>query len=191
MSIENALFFNNRNEWRTWLEKNHTTTKGVWLIHYKKRSGKATLNHIEAVEEALCFGWIDSTLKRIDEERFILKYSPRKSKSVWSKINKEKSEVMITSGKMTKAGLEKIQEAKRQGSWDNAYTNKVKERLPSDLKHVLMTDEEAWEHFQQFANSYRNMYCGWVKAAKTKETRKRRITEVVNRSRQNKKHSSE
>ena len=143
MSLEDALSFNNREEWRAWLKENHATVQGVWLVHYKKSSGKTTLNHIEAVEEALCFGWIDSTLKKIDEERFILKYSQRKPKSVWSKINKEKAEALIKSGKMTKAGMEKINEAKRHGLWDVAYTNTVKERIPSDLKQALVKDQGA------------------------------------------------
>ena len=84
--LANALLFKNRNEWRSWLEKNHATYTEVWLVHYKKSSGKKNLNHFDAVEEALCFGWIDSKLKKIDEERFILRYSPRKPKSIWSKI---------------------------------------------------------------------------------------------------------
>jgi len=187
MSLEKALLLSNRNEWRSWLEKHHMIAKEIWLIHYKKNSGKHYLNHRDAVIEALCFGWIDSKLKKIDEDRFILKYSPRKSKSVWSKINKQNAEVLIVSGKMTKAGLEKIEEAKRQGLWDTAYTNKVKERIPSDLKQALQADSVACNNFQGFANSYRNMYCGWVKSAKTKETRSKRIAHIVQRSRQNKK----
>jgi uncharacterized protein YdeI (YjbR/CyaY-like superfamily) len=187
MSLQDALSFDNRDEWRMWLEKNHATRKEVWLLHYKKHSKKARLNHFDAVEEALCFGWIDSKLKKIDEERFILKYSPRKPKSFWSKINKEKAEAMIASGKMTQAGYDKIEEAKQNGLWDKAYTSKRKERIPSDLKQALLTKSTAWENFKGFATSYRNMYCGWVKAAKTKETRKRRIIEVVRRAQQNKK----
>ena len=178
----NALLFKNRNEWRSWLEKNHTISNEVWLMHYKKSFSKKSLNHFDAVEEALCFGWIDSKLKKIDEEKFILKYSPRKSKSVWSKINKKNAEKMISLGKMTKAGLDKIQEAKKQGFWDTAYTNLVKERLPSDLKKALIVNKTAWNNFQNFANSYRNMYIGWVKSAKTTETRKKRISKVVKNS---------
>jgi len=178
----NALLFKNRNEWRSWLEKNHTTSNEVWLIHYKKSLGKKSLNHFDAVEEALCFGWIDSKLKKLDEEKFILKYSPRKSKSVWSKINKENAEKMISLGKMTQAGLDKIEEAKKQGFWDTAYTNLIKERLPSDLKKALIVNKTAWNNFQNFANSYRNMYIGWIKNAKTKETRKKRISQVVKNS---------
>lgn len=178
----NALLFKNRDEWRSWLEKNHTISNEVWLIHYKKSLGKKSLNHFDAVEEALCFGWIDSKLKKLDEEKFILKYSPRKSQSVWSKINKENAEKMISLGKMTKAGLDKIEEAKKQGFWDLAYTNLVKDQLPSDLKKALIVNKTAWNNFQNFANSYRNMYIGWVKNAKTKETRKKRISKVVKNS---------
>jgi len=187
MNEKIALYFKNKDEWRKWLEKHHKNSKEIWLIHHKKKSNKKGISHIEAVEQALCFGWIDSKLKKIDEERFILKYTPRKQKSVWSKINKEKAEELIASGKMTQAGLEKIEEAKKQGLWDIAYTNLVKERLPSDLKKSLMENKTAWKNFQNFANSYRNMYIGWVKGAKTQSTKKKRINEVVKRSAYNKK----
>jgi uncharacterized protein YdeI (YjbR/CyaY-like superfamily) len=186
-NMANALFFKNRNEWRSWLEKNHVICAEAWLVHYKKSSGNKNLNHFDAVEEALCFGWIDSKLKKIDEERFILRYSPRKPKSIWSKINKETAEKMICLGKMTKAGFDKIEEAKKRGFWDTAYTNLVKKRLPSDLKKALLVNKIAWNNFQQFANSYRNTYIGWVKGAKTEKTRKKRISEVVKRSLKNKK----
>jgi len=187
MNENPVLYIKNRNEWRKWLETNSKNIKEVWLVHYKKPSNKKSISHIDAVEEALCYGWIDSKLKKIDEEKFILKYSPRKPKSVWSKINKEKSEELIASGKMTQAGLEKIEEAKKQGLWDIAYTNLVREKLPLDLKNSLIENKTAWNNFQNFANSYRNMYIGWVKGARTEETRKRRISEVVKRAAQNKK----
>jgi uncharacterized protein YdeI (YjbR/CyaY-like superfamily) len=145
------------------------------------------LNHVDAVEEAICFGWIDSKLKKIDEEQFILRYSPRRKRSVWSKINKDKAEKLISLGQMMPAGLEKINQAKTSGYWDKAYTNLVKDHLPSDLKKALMKNKKAWDNFQEFANSYRNTYIGWVDNAKTLETRKRRITEVVKRSIENKK----
>ena len=187
LTVNNALFFKNRDKWRSWLEKNHRTFDEVWLIHYKKTSGKKNLNHFDAVEEALCFGWIDSKLKKIDEDRYILRYSPRKSKSVWSKINKETAEEMIIQGKMTQAGFDRIEEAKKHGLWNTAYTNLMKERLPSDLKTALKGKKKAWNNFQRFANSYRNTYIGWVKNAKTEETRHKRIGEVVKRSLENKK----
>lgn len=151
----------------------------MWLIHYKKSSSRNSISHIDAVEEALCFGWIDSKLIKIDKDRFVLKYSPRKSKSVWSKINKEKAEELTTLGKMTQSGLDKIEEAKTHGLWDSTYTNKVKERIPLDLKQALIINNKAWYNFQHFANSYRNMYILWVNGAKTQETREKRISEVV------------
>lgn len=187
MELSKALYFKNRHEWRTWLENNHDREKEAWLIHYKKASSKAGVSYVYAVEEAICFGWIDSKMKSIDGEKFILKYSPRRSKSVWSKNNKEKAEKLIESGRMTNAGLTKIEEAKKSGAWENAYTDKKKQRIPSDLKKVLLEDKAAWKNFQDFANSYRNMYIGWINSAKTEKTRERRISEVVKRSLLNKK----
>jgi len=186
MDIE-PLYFKDGTQWRRWLEQNHDTRQEVWLVHYKKKSKKVSVSLDEAVEEALCFGWIDSKLIRIDDEKFILKYTPRKANSVWSKINKERAQKLIESGRMTDAGLAKINEAKERGFWRNAYTSRNRDKIPSDLKEVLLKDKDAWANFQKFANSYRNMYIGWVNAAKTGETRNKRITEVVRRSSLNKK----
>jgi uncharacterized protein YdeI (YjbR/CyaY-like superfamily) len=185
----NALFFENREDWRSWLEKNHDKETEVWLVHYKKSPGKRGMTLEESVEEAICFGWIDGKLRKMDDERFVLRFSPRKAKSVWSKINKERAERLTESGRMTDAGLAKIEEAKKSGFWNLAYTNKIKEAMPSDLKKALMKDKRAWENFQRFANSYRNMYIDWVNAAKTDETRRRRIKKTVEQSLQNKKLS--
>ena len=126
-------------------------------------------------------------MRSIDEEKFILKYTPRKTKSVWSKLNKDKAEKLIKLGKMTDAGLVKIEEAKKNGLWYAAYTNKDREDIPEDLDKALLQNKEAWNNFHNFANSYWNMYIGWVNSAKTEETRRRRITEVVKRSSLNKK----
>ena len=108
-------------------------------------------------------------------------------KSVWPKLNKEKAEKLIKLGKMTDAGLIKIEEAKRNGFWDTAYTNKDRDKIPEDLNKALLQNKDAWNNFNNFANSYWNMYIGWVNSAKTEETRKRRIAEVVKRSALNKK----
>ncbi len=186
MDVE-SFYFKNRQEWRNWLEKNHDKEQRVWLVHFKKNSGKASITLNDAVEEALCFGWIDSKLKTINEEQFILKYTPRKIKSVWSKINKERAEKLIESGRMTEAGLIKIEGARKHGLWNTAYTSKKKDRIPSDLKEALLIDKKAWNNFQKFANSYRNMYIGWIIGARTGETRRKRITQVVKRSALNKK----
>jgi uncharacterized protein YdeI (YjbR/CyaY-like superfamily) len=187
METENAVHFSNSEEWRRWLEQNHDKEKEAWLIHYKKNSGKHTVSYLDALEEALCFGWIDGKLKGIDEDKFALRYSPRKDKSIWSKVNKEKAEKLIALGRMTAAGLKKIEEAKNNGFWDKAYTNKEVEEIPADLEEALSVNESARENFHRFANSYSNMYIGWVNNAQTGETRKRRIMEVVKRSALNKK----
>jgi uncharacterized protein YdeI (YjbR/CyaY-like superfamily) len=185
--MENALSFKGREEWRNWLRKNYEKTSHVWLALYKKKSGKIGITLKESVEEAMCFGWIDGKLKKLDDDRFILRFSPRKANSVWSKINKERAEALIKSGLMTSAGLAKIEESKRNGFWDNAYTNKIKEIIPLDLKEALMKNKKAWNNFQNFANSYRNMYIGWVNNAKTAETRRKRINKIVEQSLLNKK----
>jgi uncharacterized protein YdeI (YjbR/CyaY-like superfamily) len=187
MESEQALIFPSRAAWREWLERNHAKEKGAWLLHYKKASGKHSLNYRDAVEEALCFGWIDGKMKSLDEEKFILKYSPRRAKSLWSKINKEKAEQLIAQGRMTPAGFEKIEEARRNGLWDSAYTSQVKEAVPPDLKEALSRDRAARDNFQHLANSYRNMYIIWVNQAKTAATRQKRIAAVVKRSALNRK----
>ena len=185
--MDNALEFKNREEWRSWLTQNHEKADSVWLTFYKKSSGKKGMPLEESVEEAICFGWIDGKLRRIDDERFVVRFSPRKAKSVWSKINRERAERLIRSGRMTSAGLAKIEAARKSGWWDKAYTNKIKDAIPTDLEQALMNEEKPWENFQRFANSYRNMYIGWVTGAKTEGTRKKRIEKVVEQSLQNKK----
>jgi len=182
MELDQASYFKDRYQWYQWLLENHNTAHEIWLLHYKKSSKKAGIAYDEAVEEAICFGWIDGKLKSIDEERFLLRYSPRKARSVWSKVNKERAEKLIKMGKMTDTGLLKIEEAKKNGYWNKAYTNKIRDELPDDLNQALLKEDKAWSNFSNFANSYRNTYIGWVESAKTEKTRKRRIVEVVKRS---------
>jgi len=174
-------------EWYRWLKENHDTTNEAWLLIYKKGSSRAGIRYDEALEEALCFGWIDGKMQSIDEDKFILRFSPRKARSIWSKLNKEKAELLIEQGRMAAAGFTKIEEAKKNGLWNEAYTNKKKEIIPADLETALSSDKTAWENFNGFANSYRNMYIAWVTGAKTEGTRKRRVEEVVKRSASNKK----
>ena len=186
-TMDTALNFTNRNEWRDWLDQNHDKKDHVWLLYHKKTSIKRGICLGESVEEAICFGWIDGKLKKINEEKFAVRFSPRQPKSVWSKINKEKAEKLLKLGRMTSAGIATIEKAKASGSWENAYTNKVKDAVPNDLEKALRNNEKAWSNFQNFANSYRNMYIGWVIGAKTERTRKQRIGKVIEQSLLNKK----
>ncbi len=181
------VHFRSRKEWRAWLQAHHAKESEIWLTHYRVSSSQPGVRHQEAVEEALCFGWIDGRLKKIDDERYKLRYSPRRPNSPWSRINREKAEKLIRSGRMTAAGLARIEEAKKAGTWQRAYTNRTRERMPSDLKAALLENGQAWDNFSRFANTYRNMYIGWVVSAKTRETREKRIARVVAQAFQNKK----
>jgi uncharacterized protein YdeI (YjbR/CyaY-like superfamily) len=143
MDLDKALDFQDSQEWRKWLQLYHNSESEAWLFIYKKRSNKTGISYDEALEEALCFGWIDGKMRSIDGEKFILRFSPRKAKSVWSKINKEKAELLISQGRMTSAGLAKIEEAKNTGLWEAAYTTRRKDTVPGDLEAALSKNSSA------------------------------------------------
>ncbi|OGO22882.1 MAG: hypothetical protein A2Z28_02770 [Chloroflexi bacterium RBG_16_51_9] len=182
MEVEDALYFPNRPAWQKWLEKHHDKEKDVWLLRYKKDSGKPSVSYEDALEEALCFGWIDGKIKGIDNEKSGLRFSPRKARSRWSKVNRDKAEKLIAEGRMTAAGLAKIEEAKKSGAWDNAYVLREKQEIPADLEEALSKNKVAWDNFHSFPPSRRNPYIYWLNEAKTPATRQRRIAEVVTRS---------
>ncbi|MCK4233163.1 hypothetical protein KAX75_01940, partial [candidate division WOR-3 bacterium] len=124
MKATKTLYVTNRKGWREWLEKNYATKKEVWLIYYKKHTGKPIILYEDTVEEALCFGWIDSIIRGIDDEKYARKFTPRTEDSGWSELNKKRAKKMIAAGKMTKAGLQKIEEAKRNGIWSQTSTQR-------------------------------------------------------------------
>ncbi len=187
MGSEKALYFKDQIEWRAWLVKNHDKQKEVWLLYYKKHTGKPTLTHMQGVEEALCFGWIDSVVRSIDNECYIQRYSPRNDKSVWSKINKDLVLKLIKEGKMSKSGMQKIDVAKKLGTWQAAYTSLKGLTIPPDLESFLSKNQVALKNFQNFANSYRNLFVGWIESAKTEETRTKRVGIVFNKALKNEK----
>ncbi len=168
----------NREEWRNWLQKNHLTSPGIWLVYYKKNSGKAGISYEEAVEEALSFGWIDSRVNAIDEERYMQIFTPRKPGSIWSELNKERVKKIIEEGIITPAGLEKIEAAKEDGSWYflDDINNLV---IPEDLEEALNANISAKEHFGAFTDSIKKQILYWIKTAKRPQTRKNRIEKVV------------
>jgi len=182
MDYEHAIHFRNRRAWRRWLEKNHHKETEAWLLHYKKQSWKTGIQHEEAVEEAICHGWIDSKLRSVDEEKYALKYSPRRKGSVWSEINKKIAMRMIDEGKMKRGGLEKIEEAKRNGKWASAYSSKKQPSIPRDLEQALARNKTAWQNFHGLSNSHQTQNVFWIESAKRKETRRERIKAVVHRS---------
>ena len=181
---DNAIHPQTRVEWRDWLEQNHTRQKGIWLVSYKKSTGKPRFEYEEAVEEALCFGWIDSKPNKLDDERSMLWFSPRKGKTGWSKINKDRVERLIAEGRMTPAGLQKIEAARLDGSWFALDTIDALE-LPADLAKSLQADLVALAYFEAFPRSAKRAILEWISNAKQAQTRSKRINETVQRAAQN------
>ena len=176
--------FLDREEWRTWLEKNHSSEKEVWVVIQKKKSKNKGLRYQEAVEEAICFGWIDNKMQRIDALTFRQRFSPRKVNSIWSKKNKETAEKMIRTERMTEAGLNTTEEAKRNGKWNNAYSSVMASKLPMDLEKALKENDLAWKNFKKLSNSRKLGYIYWVNSAKKDETRQKRIVKIVKKASQ-------
>lgn len=174
-----------RKEWRSWLENNHHTSLGVWLIYYKVKSGKPSIQYNEAVKEALCFGWIDSKVKSLDEERYMQTFTPRKPKSVWSKLNKQYIQELIEEGLMTEAGFVKIEAAKQDGSWNTL--DAIEELIiPADLKQALEANETTNRYFEAFSKSSKKNILFWIESAKRPETRLKRIEQTISSVAQNK-----
>ncbi len=171
--------FEGRDEWRTWLVENHAAATEIWLIVRKKHAGKAGLTYPEALEEALCFGWIDGILKRIDDEKHAIRFSPRRSNSIWSEHNKKRVRKLIEEGRMTDAGLAKVQEAKANGQWDKAAQREDVTVVPAELTEALAGNERARRNFERLAPSYRRQFIYWVAVAKRDETRRKRIEETI------------
>ena len=179
-----------RNDWRKWLEKNHSTSPGIWLMYYKKRSGKRKFDYADAVEEALCFGWIDSLPRKIDEERSALKFTPRKPKSVWSKLNKQRVEKLMEQKLMTSAGLAKIELAKKNGSWNTLNASDLhadNNSMPEELRKTFNKNKRAMENFLAFPPGYRKQFLFWIASAKRPETKAARIQQTVLMAAANKK----
>ena len=167
-----------RAAWRHWLARNHSTSPGIKLILHKKNSDKPRMTYDEAVEEALCFGWIDSKPNTLDETRYVLHFHPRKPGSVWSQRNKRRVKRLIQSGLMTSAGLSKIKAAKKDGSWQS-LDRVDKLEVPPDLEKALMANKKAHGYFESFPSSSKKIILFWIQSAKRPETRAKRIKEAV------------
>ena len=175
------VYVKDRKEWREWLRKNHDREeKGIWLVFYKKETKKPTLEYNDSVEEALCFGWIDSIIKKINEEKYVRKFTPRNPKSLWSLSNKNRIEKMIKEGKMTEHGLKKIDAAKKSGQWDKKDRPEIDlENIPPELEKALKKNKKARDFFKGLAPSYKKQFIGWIKIAKRAETKEKRLKETI------------
>jgi uncharacterized protein YdeI (YjbR/CyaY-like superfamily) len=180
MAEYKTLYVLTRDEWRSWLESNGTRESVIWLIFYKKHSGKRSLPYSDAVEEALCFGWIDSIIKRYDDEKYIQKFTPRKEKSTWSALNVRRVREMIKEGRMTKRGLALFKYAEENGLLPEPDHNLKKVLvIPEFLTDALSENKKAEKHFKTLAPSYQRIYIGWIMNAKREETRMKRVREMI------------
>ena len=174
----NSVHPKSRPAWRKWLENNYTRNDGIWLVSYKKATGKPRFEYDEAVEEALCFGWIDSKPGKLDDERSMLWFAPRKAGTGWSRANKLRVAKLIQAGKMHAAGLAKVEAAKLDGSW-NALNAVEALELPLDLQRAFVAEPVARTNFDAFPRSVKRGILEWISTAKKPETRAKRINETV------------
>jgi len=173
-----------KKDWRKWLELNHNKKEGVWLILYKIKSPEHNLSWSDSVDEALCFGWIDSTKKTVDHDKYKQYFSKRKAKSIWSKINKEKVKTLIDHGLMEEAGYKSIEIAKENGSW--TILDEVEALvIPEDLKREFNNYKGSMEFFDSLSKSVKKGLLYWVISAKRKETRQKRILEIAENASRN------
>ncbi len=173
------LSFTSPQEWNVWLEKNHSSIPGVWLRFYKKASGIDSLNYAQALEEALCYGWIDSQAKTYDDKSYLQKYTPRRSRSIWSQVNTNHIERLIKEGRMKPAGMKVVEEAKKDGRWSDAYSSPSKTTIPGDFLALVNKNKEAKSFFETLNKT--NLYAiAWrLQTAKKPETREKRMKNII------------
>lgn len=182
------VYVKDRAEWRTWLAANHDKVNEIWLVFNKKETGLASIPYGEAVEEALCFGWIDSIIKKLDECQYVRKFTPRKADSKWSVSNIQRVEVMIQAGLMTPHGMRLVEAAKQNGKWDKPNEKPtLKLQLQPEFAEALRNNPKAKETFNRLAPTYQKQYIGWVEVAKRVDTKRKRITESIRLLEQGKK----
>ncbi len=186
MEIGETLYVKEREAWRTWLEMNRDSEKEIWLIYYKKHTGKPVISYDDSVMEALCFGWIDSTVKRLDDEKYARRYTPRRPKSVWSVSNMKRVHRMIKEGRMTEYGLAKIPREVLEGKLQDRVIPRVLP-MPMELEKALAGNPKAKKNWENFPPSHRKMYIYWILDAKRLETRQRRIKKLITMVEENKK----
>ena len=161
-------------QWREWLEEHHDSESEVWLIFYKRHTGRASIAYADAVDEALCFGWIDSLIKRLDDSRYARKFTPRKADSRWSITNRKRYALLRASGNVKPAGIDRAPTERRDDT-----PPRLPSRVPSYIQAALRKRPAAWRHFEALAPSHRRRYVGWIDSAKQEETKVRRLKETI------------
>ena len=182
------IYLTTRAKWRKWLSDNHDKEKeGIWLVFYRKETGKPSLEYEDSVEEALCFGWVDSIIKKIDDEKYCRKFTPRKPDSKWSQLNRKRVQKAIKEGRMTEHGLAIIEAAKKSGLWERNPTAAINFDMPKEFVDAMKKNKKAKDFFDQLAPTYQKHYIAWVTTAKRPETRDKRIRESITLLEQGKK----
>lgn len=168
-----------RAAWRRWLEINHRVVTEIWLIFYKKRAAKSGIRYADAVEEAICFGWIDGIVRRLDDDTYKQRFTPRRPGSRWSELNRRRAKKMIADGKMTEAGMARYRAGLKQPKSGVSPSPGNRLVIPGYLRLTLKETQDAWENFTKLPNGYKRMAIRWITAAKRDETRTRRVAEFV------------
>lgn len=171
--------FKNQQEWRSWLKDNHSQLRGVWLKIAKKASGQASVSYQEALEEALCFGWIDAMKQTYDDAYYLQKFTPRGPKSVWSKVNVGKVEALVKAGRMESAGLAAVERAKESGAWQATYDSQSNSTVPEDFQAALDNSPKARQFFSTLNKANVYAFCWRIQTAKRPKTRQARIQQFV------------
>lgn len=180
MQITKTLTVRNGTEWRTWLEANHDKEQEIWLVYFKPASGKTGIDYETSVEEALCYGWIDSISQKINEEKYVRKFNPRREKSFWSAVNKKRMDKLIAEGRMTPIGLAKYDPNAKEGASEDAQKIRRGEMpIPAEVMQQLESNPCAWENFQRLRPSLQRQYLSWALSAKKVETQQKRLKEVI------------
>ncbi|RYX85255.1 bacteriocin-protection protein [bacterium] len=174
-----VILFEKPEEWIGWLKENHESEQGIWMRFAKKASALESISYAEAMDGALCYGWIDGQVKKYDEDSWIQKFTPRRSRSLWSKINTEKVARLIESGLMQEAGLREVERAQQDGRWEAAYDSPSKAEVPSDFAEELEKNEKAKEFFATLNKQNRYAIIWRIQTAKKAETRAKRIGQLV------------
>lgn len=176
---DTRLTFANQEEWETWLERNGNSSSGAWLRLAKKSAEQPTVSYAQALESALCYGWIDGQKQAESEQYWLQRFTPRTAKSIWSKINKGKAEALLASGRMRPAGMREIDRAKQDGRWDAAYASAGNSTVPEDLQHALEANPKAKKFFATLTSQNRYAILFRIQNAKKPETRARKIAQFV------------
>jgi len=171
--------FHSLQTWRDWLAAQHHDSHGIWMVFYKKHTGKPTISYEDAVQEALCWGWIDSLIKKIDEDRYARKFTPRQPESKWSPSNIKRVEKLIATGRMQPSGMQRVVEGQASGAWENPATAPQEFNMPPEFAQALQDHPQAYTFFNLLASTYQKHFVGWIATAKRAETRNKRITEAI------------